>query len=135
MSHKSASVSRRKVLLAVLFALLLSLGCRSAKVVKLDADDNGSLAELKVGQALAISLESNPSTGFRWEVNDLDEGKLQQVGEAEFEARSDLVGASGVETFRFKAAGVGETTLKLVYRRAWEDKPPLETFSCKVVVR
>lgn len=135
MSHKSASVSRRKVLLAVLFALLLSLGCRSAKVVKLDADDNGSLAELKVGQALAISLESNPSTGFRWEVTDLDEGKLQQVGEAEFEARSDLVGASGVETLRFKAVGAGNTALNLVYRRAWEDKPPLETFSCQVVVR
>ena len=136
MFNKSARLPSRKAVIALQFVvLLLFVGCGSGKAVQLDADDNGRLVELKRGQSMTVSLESNPTTGFRWEAIELDEAKLQQVGEAVFETKSDLVGASGIETFRFKATGVGETTLKLAYQRPWESKPPLETFSCKVVVR
>jgi inhibitor of cysteine peptidase len=104
--------------------------------VKLDAGDNGSQVELKSDQTLVISLEGNPTTGYTWEVAELDEGVLKQVGETEFEAESDAVGSGGVQTLRFETVNSGQTDLELVYHRSWEeDEQPADTFSVQVVVR
>ena len=126
----------RNVSIVLLAILLLAAGCGSSKEVKLGADDNGSKVEVKTGQILVISLESNPTTGYAWEVVDFEEGALEQDGEPEFEADSKLVGAGGVQTFRFKTAEAGEVELKLLHHRSWEeDVEPLDTFIVQVVVR
>lgn len=132
-------------LVVVLLAVLSLLGgCGPAQEVhptamneiRLSAKDGGSQLELAQGQTLVVSLESNPTTGYRWEVSGSTAPALRQVGEAAFEARSDLIGAPGVETFRFQAAAAGQTSLTLVYRRPWEEGvEPLETFSVQVAVR
>ena len=67
----------------------------------LTAEDEGSRVELRVGQALVVRLESNPTTGYGWEVAGSTEPALRQVGETEFEPQSDLLGAPGVEILRF----------------------------------
>jgi hypothetical protein len=36
--------------------------------VGLSAEDNGSQVDVDAGQTLVLTLESNPTTGFRWEV-------------------------------------------------------------------
>jgi inhibitor of cysteine peptidase len=105
------------------------------EAVVLDAAKNGSTVELKKGQSLVVELEGNPSTGYNWQAADLDEAILKQVGEPEFEAESDLVGAPGTVTLRFEAAGAGQVELKLVYQRPWEEAvEPLETFTVQVTV-
>lgn len=122
-------------LVLILSALIFS-GCGSAKEVKLDANDNGRQVELQKGQTLVITLESNPTTGYRWEVVEIDESILRQMGEAEFKPESEALGAGGTETFRFEATNAGQMALKLVYHRPWEEgQEPLETFSLQVVVR
>jgi len=128
--------------LAPLLGLLLAVsaiaaGCATAREIKLGADASGKEIELKKGQILAIVLESNPTTGYTWEVQGpLDEQVLRQMGEAEFKAASDQLGAPGVLTFRFQAMGTGRTTLQLVYHRPWEEGvEPLKTFSIQVVVQ
>jgi inhibitor of cysteine peptidase len=122
------------VLISLLLAALTA--CGSANEVKLDAGDNGSQVELKSDQTLVISLEGNPTTGYTWEVAELDEGVLKQVGETEFEAESDAVGSGGVQTLRFETVNSGQTDLELVYHRSWEeDEQPVDTFSIQVVVR
>lgn len=124
---------------AVLLSLLLAgaAGCAPAQEVKVGADDNGRQTELRRGQALVVTLEGNPTTGYTWEVKKpLDEGILRQVGEPEFKPESDLAGAPGVQTLRFEAVNAGQTTLSLVYHRPWEEGvEPAETFSLQVVVR
>lgn len=58
------------------------------------------------------------------------EFKPSQTGEP------PLVGAGGWEIFRYKAINAGQMTLKLGYRRPWEEGvEPLITFSIQVVVR
>ena len=135
---------QRGLIAAWLAVLSLLAGCGPAQEVhptamneiRVTAEDAGSQLELAQGQILVVSLESNPTTGYRWEVSGSTEPALRQVGEAEFEARSDLIGAPGVETFRFEAAGAGEMTLTLAYHRPWEEGiEPLETFSVQVAVR
>lgn len=106
--------------------------------VVLSAEDNGTVVELGAGQALVVTLDSNPSTGYRWEVSEVDEAVLAQIGEAEFKEAStegeQVVGAGGTETFYF-ASAAGETTLTLVYHRTWEDVEPEQVFSVEVVVQ
>ena len=68
----------------------------------------------------------------------VDEAILAQKGEVEFDdsGRENLVGAPGVEIYRFEATEAGETSLILVYQRPWEeDVEPLETFTIQVVVK
>ncbi len=122
----------------LMFGLLLTAlsACGPAKEVKLDAGDDGSQVELTAGQTLIVSLKGNPTTGYTWEAAELDEQVLRQVEEAEFKPESDAIGSGGVQTLRFETVNSGQTTLKLVYRRPWEeDVEPAETFSVQVVVR
>jgi inhibitor of cysteine peptidase len=134
MVKKKSSIT---VLLIVL-GLITSCGSSSSKEVKdimLDMDDNNSQIELAKGQILVISLEAQPSTGYTWEVAELNELILQQQGEPEFQPTSDGIGASGVLIFRFEAISTGETNLKLIYHQPWvEDVEPIETFFIQVIV-
>lgn len=141
--------------LVSLVALVLMAGCGGGAMmpvatpepgtepegeVVLTVADNGRAVVMEPGQDLVISLASNPTTGYRWEVLDVDEAILRQEAEAEFVApdtgQTPVAGAGGTETFRFRAEGSGETELELVYRRPWEEGvEPLETFSVRVNVQ
>jgi inhibitor of cysteine peptidase len=106
----------------------------------MDEKDNGSEVELAPGEDLTITLESNPSTGFRWEVVEIDESILQQVGEVHYvpadPGQPPLPGQAGRETLRFQAVGPDRTTLQLAYRRSWEkDVEPQKTYSLHILVR
>ena len=123
----------RKTIVVLLALAVLATGCGSAKEVKLGVEDNGGQIEIEKDQALLITLESNPTTGYRWEAVEAGESVLQQIGEAEFKMSDPRdpppPGTGGTETFRFKAIKAGQTMLKLIYHRSWEkDVEPLETF-------
>jgi inhibitor of cysteine peptidase len=146
----------RRAVLAVLLAMLVLLaGCGAGELapadtpepganpdreVVLTAEDNGGQISLDQGQVLVVSLASNPTTGYRWEVTEVDESILRQEGDAEYVApeagATPLVGAGGTEIFRFVVAGSGQTKLTLAYRRSWEEGvEPVETFSVQVLGR
>lgn len=116
---------------------LLAACTPAAAPISLTDKDNGKQVTLAVGQELTLTVESNATTGFAWEVAGLNTGVLEQVGEPEYKAPSTgLVGAGGVQVFRFKAKAAGQADLKLNYRRAWEkDVPPAKTFALTVAVK
>ena len=102
----------------------------------LSEGDNGRQLELAKGQTFSLALSANPSTGYTWEVAELDTGVVSPVGESEFLPSSGLIGAPGTMMMRFQAAGAGQTTLKLVYHRPWENATePAQTFSLQITVR
>ncbi len=126
--------------LAGLFVILLLTGGCSTSQVNLDDTHNNAQKEIARGQELVVTLASNPTTGYRWEIAEADKAILRQVGGAEFKSSASgnppLVGAGGTETFRFEPIGAGTTTLKLVYRRSWETGvPPIKTYTIQVAVR
>ena len=133
--------SLRLGLFLVLASLsILIVGCSLAtgrgSKVELGADDNGTEIELEVGQKAVITLKSNPTTGFSWEMVESEDAVLKQFGEAEYEAESKLVGAGGAETLSFEAVEAGEMDLKLIYHRSWEEGiDPAEAFEVRVVVK
>ena len=124
-------------IVVMLLMTMIAAGCGPTGEVRLDMADNGGQVEMEVDQTLVISLESNPTTGFRWELFEVEDPILQSMGEAEFQPSEskEVVGAGGTEIFRFKAVGIGQTTLTLVYRRPWEEGvDPIETFRLNVIV-
>jgi inhibitor of cysteine peptidase len=110
----------------------------SADTVDVNETDNGGQVELELGKLLVVTLESNPSTGYRWELIENNDSILKQFGQVEFKSSDTgdppMVGAGGWEIFRFKAVSAGQMTLELVYHRSWEDAEPLKTFSVQVTV-
>jgi len=88
------------------------------------------------GEVLIVSLEGNPTTGYIWEINTINERFIRPIGKAEFRSDSRLCGAPGINTFRFKAIRAGRTILRLVYHRPWErGVKPFETYYLQIEVR
>ncbi len=100
-------------------------------------EDHGQTVTLQVGQTLEVRLPANPTTGYEWQVREVDDAVLQTLGEPQFVAEdSERLGAGGVQVWRFQAQAVGTTTLDMVYVRPWEtDTPPAERFYLTVTVR
>ena len=95
----------------------------------------GSTVVLGQGQSLAVVLESSPSTGYRWDVAEVEPPVLRPMGAPLFRQKSPLLGAPEEQTLRFAPVRSGEGRLRLVYRRPWEEAPPIREFSLQVVVR
>jgi inhibitor of cysteine peptidase len=115
--------------------LLLLAGC-AAPEIALNANHASGRVTLRKNQTFQISLESNPTTGYAWEVSAIDEDLLQQLAAPEFTPQSDRIGAGGIQTFHFRAIERGETQLTLVYRRPWEaNVPSAKIYTVTIIVR
>lgn len=127
---------RCRVAVACLLCVSLVTSACAPSAVEVGVSADGTAVELRQGQELAVTLESNPSTGYSWQVVSGANGVVEQVGEPRFEAPSgEAVGASGVEVLAFEAVGPGSTRIELEYRRPWETTAtPAETFSLDVTV-
>ena len=101
-------------------ATSLVAGCVEVKTYT----DSGQTIDIGVNQEFVIALGSNPTTGYSWQESH-DENILELVEktyELGEEAKQGLVGAGGVEYFRFKTLKTGETEITLVYKRPWEEE-------------
>jgi len=85
--------------------------------------DSGQAIGIGVNQEFVIAIGANPTTGYDWEVS-LDETMLELVEmtyKLAEEAEHKIVGAGGVDYFRFKALKAGKTEINMVYKRSWEE--------------
>lgn len=93
--------------------------------------------EVAVGKEFSITLKSNPTTGYHWELaGQPDEAVIKVAGNEYKGPETKLVGAGGQEVWTFNAAGKGEAVIKMKYVRPWEkDIPPIQTATFKVIVK
>ena len=128
---------RTCVMCAFLLVVAAFSGC-GTHLTSLTESQDGSTLSLKPGDGFTVKLPSNPTTGYSWQVLEIDSGILEMVGEPVFQPDSNeqgLVGAGGTETLHFEAKRSGESSLSLGYARPWEaDEPPLKTFTIHLVV-
>ncbi len=85
--------------------------------------DNNSDISIETDETFDISLESNPTTGYDWDVKECDYSVLELVNTGYEPAENQtppLEGAGGLRNWTFMGLKDGETTLKLVYWRSWE---------------
>lgn len=110
---------KRFLLLLTVLAACLVAGCIGEVETY---SDEGQGIDTGVNQQFVIALGSNPTTGYSWQAS-YDETMIELVEKTyKEEAKQGLVGAGGVEYFRFKALKTGRTPVTLVYKRAWEEE-------------
>jgi len=93
--------------------------------------------ELNVGQALTLSLPSNPSTGYRWLLQNPANAILNSLGPEVYSSNNNdgMVGSDGLSTWRLRAKAAGEGHLVLVYQQPWApEEPPARSFDCVIRV-
>jgi len=109
-------------------------------VVTVYADADGSAITLSEGETLGIILESNVTTGYRWDLNNdlLGSQVLAQINAQYISGPIDgdepLLGAGGYEQWIFQAIGVGTATIELNYKHSWEEDIA-DTFTIEVYVQ
>ncbi|ENB9666957.1 protease inhibitor I42 family protein [Pseudomonas putida] len=126
-----------RLLVPLSFALLSACTHQPSQPVDLDAESECP-KRLQVGQILTLTLPSNPSTGYRWRVQDAASSVLHSVGSEVYSAPEEegVVGSAGVSTWRFQASNSGDAQLVLTYQQPWAaDVAPVQTFDCKIIVR
>jgi predicted secreted protein len=85
-----------------------------------DSDPAAPIA-VAPGQTFTLTLRSNPTTGYIWQVAEpVDERILHLIGSEYLSDKTGLTGAGGREVWTFKAVGTGETRITLKYARSWE---------------
>jgi len=114
----------KKLLTLVMVAVVaVSLAAGCVGEVK-TYTDSGRTINICLNQEFVIALGSNPTTGYSWQENH-DESMLkleESWYEVGGEAKEGVVGAGGIEYFRFKALKTGETDITLLYKRPWEEE-------------
>lgn len=89
---------------------------------------------LKLGEALTVRLEENPTTGFRWAALPAQDDVLE-LQSATFSAGINTgIGAGGERLFVFKAKASGSASVKLVLRQEWLPENPARQVLLNIVV-
>ena len=105
--------------------------------VEITAAESGKVVRAAVGNLVTITLQSNPSTGYNWELRDFDYGVADFYKSETLPADGGnvLFGAPSKTVVTLQAVKPGTQDIKLVYRRLWA--PPdqvAETFAFRLQV-
>jgi len=106
-------------LAATLIITCLVAGCSGEAKTYID---QGETIDTSVDKEFVIALDSNPTTGYNWEVSYDDTMLSLEYEEYSSEKCEGLVGAGGTQYFAFKALKAGETRIETVYKRNWEEE-------------
>jgi inhibitor of cysteine peptidase len=91
--------------------------------------------QTKTGETFTISLNSNPSTGYDWQIDKIDNNYLEYIKKDFVQNLPAMPGQGGTSTLYFKALKAGQTELRLVYCRSWEcQKTIAETRNYTVII-
>ncbi|WP_253705888.1 protease inhibitor I42 family protein [Bradyrhizobium sp. WD16] len=80
---------------------------------------------LAVGQEAFVALTENPSTGYRWAIDEKASSNLSilQINDRGFSQDGGgkrLVGAPGIHRWSIQASKSGHASVTFAYRRSWE---------------
>ena len=86
----------------------------------LTQDQNGQHHFLGVGDIFSIQLDGNLTTGYTWELDDVDQSQIELISNEYIPRASNAIGSGGVHSFTFRAKKAGTFPVKLKYWQPWE---------------
>jgi len=125
------------VLIAIAgIGILLYVDKEPQKAITVDASSNNSTIKAKPNQQIIINLDSNPSTGYSWQLaNSYNQAVVTKESNSFTKSSSNAIGAPGTEVWTFKAVGKGATTFNYSYSQSWEtNKAPAQTKQFSITV-
>jgi inhibitor of cysteine peptidase len=124
------------ILLALVLVVLV--GCtQDLGAIDLGSANNGTTLDVSSNQVLNVKLDSNATTGYKWNLVTPPDERILKLLSSKYNAPTGgALGAGGSETWQFQAVGRGKATLKLAYSRPFEpNNPPAKEFSITVNVK
>ncbi|MDD4617233.1 MAG: protease inhibitor I42 family protein [Alphaproteobacteria bacterium] len=120
-------------LLALSISALALLACTATMA---QADYSSVPVSVTVGQTFSLSVKSNPTTGYQWQLaRPLDQRVVRFVSKNYVPPESKLASAGGTDIWTFQAIGKGSVEIPLIYVRPWvKNKPPAESATFRVNV-
>jgi inhibitor of cysteine peptidase len=109
-----------------------------------DESYSGKEYRMSAGSTLQVGLNSNPSTGFSWQLVQISDAtvleKVNNIYETPMVKRQEgsppLVGAGGKEFWTFKGLKPGTAVISMEYSRPWEGgEKGVNKFSLTVIVK
>ena len=91
---------------------------------------------VKTNEQFYITLSSNPSTGYAWQVASVSNPDMVRFVDSQYiRPESELIGAPGKQVLTFNALQEGSATIQLEYVRPFErGVPPVSIYVAEVVV-
>jgi inhibitor of cysteine peptidase len=91
---------------------------------------------IPLGQTFKITLPSNPTTGYSWQLATAPDAAIVAKEGHEYRSNTPVrSGSGGHEIWIFKARGKGRTAISLQYVRPWEKgQPPADTSRFEIIV-
>ncbi len=79
-----------------------------------------SIIHVTAGNDFSISLDTNPTTGYHWELRQIEQREIivEQSGDPEYtpdDHEDGMVGVGGTEVWQFHSIAAGEAVLHFVY--------------------
>ncbi len=133
----------KKILTLLIFAILL-FACSFANATEaptaapqLDISDPAKILEAAAGSEFKIIIDSNPTTGYHWEIVDELDANVVEFVSKDFKGSEPVIpGSGGVDVWTFKALNAGETLITLGYYPPSNDPvEPQQTVTFTVTVK
>ena len=120
----------KKIILLIVVVTLLASCSR-------EVSDPEVAIETSVGQEFKVVVESNPSTGYHWELTEELDRSIVEFVSRDYRADQPVQpGSGGSDIFTFKAIAAGETTITLgQYPPSNETTEPAQTKTFTVIVK
>ncbi len=122
----------------IVTAFLMLVACSTLpNQVSIDASSSGKTVNIAVGGTLTVTLDSNVTTGYSWELKQIGDTNILQKTDNKYVAPpSGAIGAGGKEVWTFKALRAGISTLTMDYSQPWAGgKKGANNFSLTVAVK
>lgn len=88
--------------------------------IEINESFESELIKIEVGDTLTIKLPESPTTGYVWEVTELNEKEIDLVGQLYQISESSGIGGGGIKTFNLKVLKKATGRLRFENRRRWE---------------
>jgi inhibitor of cysteine peptidase len=122
---KQACVYVFFVVFGIVLFLLSSCGTTNTggnvmSTITLTQADKGKSITVHTGDEIVIMLPENPTTGYRWAIDQTDENMLIAQTPTFSSTPGGAIGSGGTRTFTFTAKQPGTAHLQLKLLRAWQ---------------
>ncbi|MDP2702079.1 MAG: protease inhibitor I42 family protein [Candidatus Rokubacteria bacterium] len=84
---------------------------------------DGRVLAVKVGDSISVQLPENPTTGYAWALDSIDD-TLLEVGGPAYHGEDAGLGSGGVKAWTLRARAPGRTRVALKRSRYWEGDHP-----------
>ena len=104
--------------------------------IQLTQANDGESCEVHPDDVVIVRLDENPTTGYQWAVNTLDDKVLALQGSEFLPPGDPQFGEGGIRVFTFKAKTTGRAHIQLKYWQEWEGNGSIDTlFNVTAIVK